>query len=54
MNEIPKRKGVVDVLERKGVLTRQEIYDAITELQRRHPEATTRERPASKTIRRPA
>ncbi len=53
MNEIPKRKGVVEVLERKGVLTRQEIYDAIIELRQRHPEATTLERPPVKDIRRP-
>ncbi len=36
--------ALVEVLERKGVLTRQEIYDAITELRQRHPEATTLER----------
>ena len=35
-----------EVLERKGVLTRQEIYDAITELRQRHPEATTLEPPS--------
>ncbi len=45
--------ALVEVLERKGVLTRQEIYDAITELRQRHPEATTLERPARGTIRRP-
>ncbi len=27
---------LVELLERKGVLTRQEIYDAINELRRRH------------------
>ncbi len=29
--------ALVEVLERKGVLTRQEIYDAITELRQWHP-----------------
>jgi len=41
------------VLECKGVLTRQEIYDAINVLRRRHPEATTLEGPARGSIRRP-
>ncbi len=36
MWEIP---ALVEVLERKGVLTRQEIYDAINELRRREPTA---------------
>ncbi len=33
--------ALVELLERKGVLTRPEIYDAIHELRQRHPEATT-------------
>ncbi len=37
--------GLVEVLERKGVLTRQDIYAAIHELRQRHPEATMLERP---------
>ena len=45
--------ALVEVLERKGVLTRQEIYDAINELRQRHPEATTLEGPSRSTIRRP-
>ncbi len=45
--------ALVEVLERKGVLTRQEIYDAINELRQRHPEATTLERPAHGPIRPP-
>ena len=45
--------ALVEVLEWKGVLTRQEIYDAITELRQRHPEATTLERPPRGSIRRP-
>ena len=45
--------ALVELLERKGVLTRQEIYDAITELRQRHPEATTLERPPRGSIRRP-
>ena len=44
--------ALVEVLERKGVLTRQEIYDAINELRQRHPEATTLERPSRGTVRR--
>ena len=36
--------GLVEVLEKKSVLTRQEIYDAIHERRRRHPETTTLER----------
>ncbi len=43
--------ALMEVLERKGVLTRQEIYDAITELRQRHPEATTLERPPRTTTR---
>ncbi len=46
--------ALVEVLERKGVLTRQEIYDAITELRQRHPDATTLEGPAGKRIWLPA
>ncbi len=42
-----------EVVERKGVVTRQEIYDAINELRRRNPEATTLERPAHGPIRPP-
>lgn len=38
---------LVGVLERKGVLTRQEICDAIHELRQRHPEATMSEQPRS-------
>ena len=45
--------ALVELLERKGVLTRQEIYDAIAELRQRHPEATTLERPPRGSIRRP-
>ncbi len=45
--------ALVEVLERKGVLTRQEIYDAITELRQHHPEATTLERLPRGSIRRP-
>ena len=41
--------ALVEVLERKGVLTRQEIYDAIKELRQRHPEAPTLERPPRRT-----
>ncbi len=44
--------ALVEVLERKGVLTRQEIYDAINALRQRHPEATTLERPAGGSVRR--
>ena len=45
--------ALAEVLERKGVLARQEIYDAINALRQRHPEATTLERPARGSIRRP-
>jgi len=45
--------ALVEVLERKGILTRQEIYDTINELRQRHPEATTLERPAHGPIRPP-
>ena len=44
--------ALVELLERKGLLTRQEIYDTIHELRQRHPEATTLERPPNKAIRR--
>ncbi len=37
--------ALVEVLERRGVLRRQEIYDAINALKQRHPDATTSERP---------
>ena len=36
--------ALVEVLERKGLLIRQELYDTIHELRQRHPEATTLER----------
>ena len=45
--------ALVELLERKAILTRQEIYDAINELRQRHPEATTVERPAHGPIRPP-
>ena len=45
--------ALVEVLERKRVLTRQEIYDAITELRQRHPEATSLERPLHQHTRQP-
>lgn len=35
--------ALVEVLERKGVLIRQEIYDMIKELRKRNPEATMME-----------
>ena len=35
--------ALVEVLEKKGVLTRQDLYDAINELRQRHPETTTLE-----------
>ena len=41
--------ALVEVLERKRVLTRQEIYDAIEELRQRHPEAPMLERPPRRT-----
>ncbi len=44
--------ALVELLERKGILTRQEIYDAINALRQRHPEATTLERPAGGSVRR--
>lgn len=37
--------ALVEGLEKKGLLTRQDLYDAITELRKRHPEAATRGRP---------
>jgi len=37
--------ALIEVLERKGTLTRQEIYDAINALRQRHPEAITSEHP---------
>ncbi len=37
--------ALVELLERKGVLTRQELDHAITELRKRHPGVTTLERP---------
>ncbi len=45
--------ALVEVLERKGILTRQEIYDAIYELKQRHPEATTLEWLPRGSVRRP-
>jgi len=45
--------ALVELLERKGILTRQEIYDTINELRQRHPEATALERPAHGPIRPP-
>ncbi len=45
--------ALVELLERKGVLTRQEIYDAIAELRQRHPEAATLELPPRGSTRRP-
>ena len=43
--------ALVEVLERRGLLTRQEIYDAIKELRQRHPEAPTHEPPPRRTPR---
>lgn len=43
--------GLVEVLERKGILTRKEISHAIAELRTRHPDATTLERPSRGTTR---
>ncbi len=45
--------AVVEVLEKKGVFTRQELYGAITELRKRRPEATTLEGPPRQATRRP-
>ncbi len=53
ISNIWETSALVDVLERKGILTRQEIYDTINELRQRHPEATTLERPAHGPIRPP-
>ena len=36
--------GVVEVPERKGILTRQELYATSTELRQRNPETTRLER----------
>ncbi len=33
--------ALVEVLERKGILTRQDVLDAIRELRRKHPRAVT-------------
>ncbi len=33
--------ALVELLERKGVLTRQQLCDVINKLRQRHPEATT-------------
>ncbi len=41
--------ALVEVLERKGALTQQEIYAAIDALRERHPEATSSEPPAPDT-----
>lgn len=38
--------ALVEVLERKGVLTREEVSFAVAELRKRHPDATTLERPS--------
>ena len=45
--------ALVELLERKGILPKQDVLDMIQELRQRHPEATTLERPPSKAIRRP-
>ena len=45
--------ALVEVLERKGILTRQELYGAINDLRRRNPEARTLERPVRGAIQRP-
>ncbi len=37
--------ALVELLERKGILTKQDMLDMIHELRRRHPEGTTLERP---------
>ena len=39
-------------LERKGVLTWEEIYAAINELRQQHPDATALERPVPYQLRR--
>ena len=44
--------ALVELLERKGILTRQELYDTINDLRQRHPEATTLERPPRNPVRR--
>ncbi len=41
--------ALVEVLERKGTLTRQEVYAAIDALRERHPEATRAQPPAPDT-----
>ena len=33
--------ALVELLERKGILTRQDVLDAIRELRRKHPRAVT-------------
>ncbi len=33
--------ALVELLERKGILTRQEVLDMIQDLRRKHPQATT-------------
>jgi len=45
--------ALVELLERKGILTKQDVLAMIQELRQRHPEATTLERSARGTGRRP-
>ncbi len=33
--------ALVELLERKGILTKQDVLDMIQELRRKHPQATT-------------
>ncbi len=43
--------ALVELLERKGVLSRQEIYDTINELRWRHPKGAALERPPRRATR---
>ena len=40
--------ALVELLERKGILTRQDVLDMIQELRRKHPQATKYNHPPQK------
>ena len=46
--------ALIELLHEKGLITKQELLDKITDLRRRQPQATTLERPTRRTVRPPA
>ncbi len=50
ISDMGETSALVELRERKGVITKQDVLDMIQELRRKHPQATKYNRPPQKQM----